>query len=144
MGIFAVCFMIYQKIFVNADKKRNVLLAKICLIVMASFNVWALLSSFGVSTYAKQNRLLYIEALFVAVYMVAIIGYSIVVGLERKCLWKMLFWNASIICVAAPLLVVNPIGEEMLFCNIYAIILNVTFGIYQSFRSGDGYTDDIY
>ena len=62
MGIFAVCFMIYQKIFVNADKKRNVLLAKICLIVMASFNVWALLSSFGVSTYAKQNRLLYIEA----------------------------------------------------------------------------------
>ena len=33
--------------------------------------------------------------------------------------------------------------REMLFCNI-CIILNVTFGIYQSFRSGDGYTDDIY
>ena len=122
LGIFAVCFMIYQKILVNADKKRNVLLAKICLIVMASFNVWALLSSFGVSTYAKQNRLLYIEALFVAVYMVAIIGYSIVVGLERKCLWKMLFWNASIICVAAPLLVVNPIGERCFFAT-YALFL---------------------
>lgn len=77
-----------------------------------------------------------------AVYMVAIIGYSIVVGLERKCLWKMLFWNASIICVAAPLLVVNPLERDA-FCNI-CIILNVTFGIYQSFRSGDGYTDDIY
>ena len=75
LAIVIVCAMIYKKIYSDVNKNRSVLVAKICLVVMAGFTTWSLLSSFGISTFAKQNRLLYFEAAFVAAYMIALIIY---------------------------------------------------------------------
>ena len=87
LAIVIVCAMIYKKIYSDVNKNRSALLAKICLIVMAGFTTWSLLSSFGISTFAKQNRLLYFEAAFVAAYMIALIIYCIIIGSQKKCLW---------------------------------------------------------
>ena len=123
LAIVIICAMIYKKIYSDVNKNRSALLAKICLIVMAGFTTWSLLSSFGISTFAKQNRLLYFEAAFVAAYMIALIVYCIIIGSQKKCLWKVLFWNAGIVCVAAPLLVVNPIGERCFFATYILFLM---------------------
>ena len=123
LAILVVCFLLYCQCLNFWKSKKELILAKICVVVMTAFNVWALLSSFGVSTYAKQNRLLYIEAMLVALYMLALIGFTVLVGIRQECLWKLLFWDASIICVAAPLLVVNPIGERCFFATYILFVL---------------------
>ena len=130
--------MIYKKIYSDVNKNRSVLVAKICLVVMAGFTTWSLLSSFGISTFAKQNRLLYFEAAFVAAYMIALIIYCILIGSQKKCLWKVLFWNAGIVCVAAPLLVVNPIG-----CHVYTVF-DAPFGTAYPFRRRRERKPDFY
>lgn len=129
LAILIVCFLLYRQCAVRMTRRRERQTAALCLAVMTFFNVWALLSSFGIATWTKQNRLLYLEALLVGLYMLALIGFSILIGIRQKCLWKVLFWNASIVCVAAPLLVVNPIGERCFFATyILFVFLLLEFG----------------
>ena len=91
LAIVIVCAMIYKKIYSGVNENRSVLVAKICLVVMAGFTTWSLLSSFGISTFAKQNRLLYFEAAFVAVYMIALIIYCIIIGSQKNVYGKFCF-----------------------------------------------------
>lgn len=122
--ILAVCMILLQQCFDKEKQNSKIcFLANGCVGVMAVFNVWALLSSFGISTFAKQNRLLYIEALLATIYVLALLVFSVLVGLAQKKLWHLLFWNLSIICVAAPLLVVNPIGERCFFVTYIFFVM---------------------
>lgn len=123
LAILIVCLLLYRQCMSLWKDRREQCLAKLCLTVMTAFNVWALLSSFGIATYAKQNRLLYMEAMLVVLYILALIVFSVLVGMRQKCLWKLLYWNGSILCVAAPLLVVNPIGERCFFATYILFVL---------------------
>lgn len=117
LAILLGAWLLYRQSASRMNRRGEQTSAVLCLVVMVCFNIWALLSSTGIVTEGKQNRLLYMEALFVMVYMVALIGFSILIGIRQQCLWQILFWNASIVCVAAPLLVVNPIGERCFFAT---------------------------
>lgn len=123
LAILIVCFLLYRQCAMLWKSKKELWTAKICLIVMTAFNIWALLSAFGIDMMEKQKRLLYMEALFIAVYMLALIVFCILVGVRKNCLWKLLFWNAGIVCLAAPLLVVNPIGARCFFPTYVLFIL---------------------
>lgn len=123
LAILIVCLLLYRQCRPVWKNSKEQFLAKLCLAGMTVFNIWALLSSFGITVDLKQNRLLYMEALLVMLYMLALIGFSILAGLRQKCLWKLMYWNAGIVCIAAPLLVVNPIGERCFFATYILFVL---------------------
>ena len=125
LAILIVCMLLYRKCTSLWKTKAERFLAKSCLAILALFNTWALSSSFGIGDDLKIGPLLYMEAVLVLVYLLAVIIFSILVGIRKECLWKLLFWNAGILCVAAPLLVVNPIGERCFFATyiLFALLL---------------------
>lgn len=125
LAILIVCWLLYRQTLEKMTFKREQLLAKMCMCVITFYNVWALLSSFGIATWTKQKFLLHTEAILVLLYMVALISFTIIVAAHAGKLWEVLFWNASIVCIAAPLLVVNPIGERCFFATyiMFAMLL---------------------
>lgn len=123
LAILIVCFLLFRQCIAITERKWVRYIGQCCLIVMTAFNAWALLSYLGIYDYTKQDLLLYTEAILVIIYILALIIFCIQVGLRKKCLWKLLFWNAGILCVTAPLLVVNPIGERCFFATYILFIL---------------------
>lgn len=129
LALLIVCFLLFWQCRMLWKRKRELWTAKLCLIVMVAYNVWALMSSFGVEMAEKQKRLLYMEGLIVAVYMLALIGFCVLIGIKKNCLWRLLFWNAGVVCLCAPLLVVNPIGPRCFFpVYILFILLLIELG----------------
>lgn len=125
LAILIVCWLLYRQTAEQMTVKREKLLAKMCMCVIPFYNVWALLSSFGIATWTKQKFLMHSEAILVVLYMVALISFTIIVAAHANKLWEILFWNGSIVCIAAPLLVVNPIGERCFFATyiMFAMLL---------------------
>ncbi len=122
LAILIVCFLLFCQCRMLWQRKKELWAARLCLILMTAFNVWAFLSSFGIDIAEKQKRLLYMDGLAVVVYMLGLIVFSILVGIKKNCLWRLLFWNAGIVCLCAPLLVVNPIGPRCFF-PIYVLFI---------------------
>lgn len=125
LAILIVCWLLYRQTVKKMTIKRERLLARLCVCVILFYNVWALLSSFGIATWTKQKFLLHSEAILVVLYMVALISFTVLVAAHAKQLWEILFWNGTIVCIAAPLLVVNPIGERCFFATyiMFAMLL---------------------
>ena len=125
LAILLVCWLLYCQVKPQMGKKRELLTAKFCIGSMAFYNVWALLSSFGIATWTKQDCLVRSEAALVALYMVSLIAFTVLVAAHTGTLWEILFWNGTIVCIAAPLLVVNPIGERCFFATyiMFAMLL---------------------
>lgn len=122
--IFIVCMILWYQCFgKQAAKSKMYLAAKVSMAIIAVFNGWAILSSMGLAIYAKQNRLLYVEMLLASMYMIALLIYAVLIGYMQGKVWKMLFWNLSIWCVAAPLFVVNPVGERCFFITYVFFIM---------------------
>lgn len=125
LAILIVCWLLYCQIKEQMIIKNEKLLAKLSLTVIMFYNVWALLSSFGIATWTKQKYLLHAEAILVVLYMTALISFTVMAAVHAGRLWEILFWDASIVCIAAPLLVVNPIGERCFFATyiMFAMLL---------------------
>lgn len=123
IGILILCAILFRQCLSIWKGRGQRWTAGFCLIVMAAFNIWAFLSSVGLELTEKQKPLLYMEGAFVAVYMLALIVFCILAGIARKSLWRILFWNAGIACLAAPLLVVNPIGPRCFFPTYVLFLL---------------------
>ena len=117
LAILIVCWLLYRQTKADMTEKRELFLAKLSMCVITFYNVWALLSSFGIATWTKQKYLLHSEAILTVLYMIALISLTVLVAARSNRLWEILFWNAAIVCIAAPLLVVNPIGERCFFAT---------------------------
>lgn len=125
LAILIVCWLLYQQTLEKMTVKREKCLAKLCMSVITVYNVWALLSSFGIATWTKQKFLIHSEAILVVLYMLALISFTILVAAHANKFFEIFFWNGSIVCIAAPLLVVNPIGERCFFATyiMFAMLL---------------------
>ncbi len=115
LAILIAAGLLYRQCASGMTRRGERLTAVLCLGDMLVFNIWALISATGTITDVARNRLAYVEALLVALYMLALIVFCVLIGIRQNCLWNLLFWCASIVCVAAPLLVVNPIGARCFF-----------------------------
>ena len=123
LGLLFVCFLLFRQCAGHWDRRRELWMAKLSLFIMAAFNAWAVLSVLGIGVGDRKNRLLYVEALFVAVYMAALISFVILIGLKKNCIWKLLFWCAGIVCITAPLFVCKPIGARCFFPTYVLFLL---------------------
>lgn len=123
LAILVACILLFRQCIPLWKTRAERIMAKSCLAVMAFFNIWAFLSSSGIGDNVKKEPLLYAEAVLVVFYLIACILFSALAGIRKKCLWKMLFWDGSILCIAAPLLFVNPIGERCFFATYVLFIL---------------------
>ncbi len=123
LAILIACILLFRQCIPLWNAKAQRITAKACLAVLAFYNIWAFLSSSGIGDNVKREPLLYAEAVLSILYLIACIVFSALVGIKKNCLWKMLFWNGSILCITAPLLFVNPIGERCFFATYILFIL---------------------
>ncbi|MBO5488902.1 MAG: hypothetical protein J5972_03245 [Eubacterium sp.] len=115
VAIFVVCLILFWQLKNRVKSSKYVMCMRCMLYFMGFYNIWALLSVVGISTWTKQALMIRSEAILTTLYMGALIAYSILAAIQMKKLWQTLFWNASIVGIAAPLLVVDPIGERCFF-----------------------------
>lgn len=123
LAILTACILLFWQCIPLWKTKAERITAKSCLAVLTFFNIWAFLSSSGIGDNVKREPLLYAEAVLGILYLLACVIFSALVGIRKKCLWKVLFWNASILCITGPLLFVNPIGERCFFATYILFIM---------------------
>ena len=117
MFILVICLLLYRQMLGKIVGKWTCFVVKVSLSVMIFYNIWAALSSFEIITEQRVKLTLYCEAILVTLYMLALLSYTMIIAFQCHRFWEIAFWELSIICIAAPLLVVNPIGERCFFAT---------------------------
>lgn len=123
--LLAVCILLYKKIKGKMENEMQQKTMQVCLGIMLCYAMYALFSVVGLGEAAKQQALMYLEGIGTIVCAVSVILFGIMVGLQCGRFWKILFVMGSIVCIAAPLFVVNPIGSRCFFATYVMFIVLV-------------------
>ncbi len=122
IALFIVSFLLYKELNKKYGGNVKVKIMNGCLWIMGTYLVWQVNSSIGLYTLPKEEMFSYAEGVATFLSVAALMVFAITVGVCKKCLWKMLFWVASIVCLVAPLLVVTPIGSRCFYITYLLFI----------------------
>lgn len=123
--ILGLCYIIYINYKKENIENKNILdkLPAVCLEILTGYDVWSLFSYIGLSTVTKQNILIAIEGSVTAVAGAALIIFALIMAVHYMNFWRILFTACSVLCVAAPLFAVNPIGSRCFFPSYVLFVL---------------------
>lgn len=110
--IVLVCIALY---FGLRDKIKNKGVSGVlfgCLCGISAYFVWCVFSTVYLAYDTKPVKLLHIEAWGTFAAAVCLIVFSVIIAVIRKNPGKQLLFIGSVLCIAAPLLVVTPIGSR--------------------------------
>lgn len=118
-----VCGVLFYQWKQTLVEKKQGKIAACSLAVIAIYAVWSAFSVPGLGVSLKQDSFQYFEAGFTLLFVLSLIIFTVLIGICCDCLWKMLFWNGSILCLALPLFVVTPIGPRCFFVTYIMYVL---------------------
>lgn len=114
-------------VMLKKDKvsSKKMCILKVCLYVMGIFVTWTFLSVTGIGDSSKPHEFMYLEGIFSLLFLVAVITSGIIISLHYGNFWRIAFILGSILCMTAPLFVVNPIGSRCFFATycMFAVLL---------------------
>lgn len=121
--LLVVCCVLFYQCKQTIENNKYGRFACPALMVMFAYVVWSVFSVLGLGSANKQAVLVCFEAGFTLLFVASVIAFTVIIGLCCDCLWKMLFWNASILCLTLPLFVVTPIGARCFFITYIMYML---------------------
>lgn len=121
--IAAVCCVVFYYCQKTIENKKWIITLKGSLLMICFYTFWSFFSAIGLSTAAKRGRVEYFEAGLTVLFIIAILVFTLCIGIQCDCLWKLLFWDCSILCLTLPLLVVTPIGPRCFFPTYVMFVL---------------------
>lgn len=122
LGVCVILYMNYKKEMAGSQKLVGRCIT-VCFGIVICYVAWSLFSYVGLSTVTKQNELIVIEGVGTAVAGIALLLFSFMIAFHYKNIWRILFTICSVICIAAPLFAVNPIGSRCFFPSYVLFIL---------------------
>lgn len=123
--IVCLCYMIYISYKKQKNGKKGTIdkVLSVCLGILSCYVVWSLFSYIGLGTVTKQHILIIIEGIATAVAGIAMLIFCFTIALYYDSLWRILFVMCSVVCIAAPLFAVNPIGSRCFFPSYVLFVL---------------------
>lgn len=112
--IAAICALIWNYVSNQIHEKRRTI-GHICTMVIASYAAFSVILNIGNISLSGMTR--YFEGLFVIAYIMAILGYVLVLPVMREKKYHLIFIQMSIVMMIAPLSVVTPIGPRCFFAS---------------------------
>lgn len=123
--ILCICYVIYvnyKKQSVESKNKLGKVLAA-CLGIMTCYDAWSLFSYIGLGTVTKQTLLIVIEGSATVAAGISLIIFALIMAIHYTNFWRILFVACSVLCMAAPLFAVNPIGSRCFFPSYVLFVL---------------------
>lgn len=130
--VVIISILLYKKIRTNLKAIHDRIM-KACIVIMGIYEIYALQSVVQIGTAARQPALIVLEGIGTVLGALAVIVFGVLAGMYCGRLHKILFVMGSILCLTAPLFVVQPIGSRCFFatyvmfilltCELFAILL---------------------
>lgn len=123
--ILCICYIIYTN-YKKENMKKNSMSGKaptVCLGILTCYDIWSFFSYIGLSTVTKQNILIGLEGIATAIAGISLIIFALITAAHYTNFWRILFVACSVLCVAAPLFAVNPIGSRCFFPSYVLFVL---------------------
>lgn len=123
--ILGLCYIIYINYKRENTESKNISgkVLAVCLGILTCYDAWSFFSYIGLGTVTKQNILIGIEGTATAIAGISLIVFALIAAVHYTNFWRVLFAACSVLCVAAPLFAVNPIGSRCFFPSYVLFIL---------------------
>lgn len=123
--ILCLCYIIYVNYKRKNAESKNVSgkVLVVCLGILTCYDIWSFFSYIGLSTVTKQNILIGLEGIATVIAGISLIIFALIMAAHYTNFWRTLFVVCSVLCVAAPLFAVNPIGSRCFFSSYILFIL---------------------